>query len=140
MKFHFSPKSDNNLATVIPKLQRVANRALGYGIIDFSVIEGRRTKERQNWYYSTGRSKLKWPSSKHNVLNPCDPARAMDLVPFVNGEPSWNYYHCCVLAGVVLAAAKEEGVKIRWGGNWNMDGEPITDQSFQDLTHYEEEP
>jgi hypothetical protein len=29
------------------------------------------------------------------------------------------------------------GVMIRWGGNWDMDGEPITDQDFQDLVHFE---
>jgi len=29
-------------------------------------------------------------------------------------------------------------VDLRWGGNWDMDGEPITDQDFQDLVHFEE--
>jgi peptidoglycan L-alanyl-D-glutamate endopeptidase CwlK len=29
------------------------------------------------------------------------------------------------------------GVKLRWGGNWDRDGEPVTDQDFQDLVHFE---
>jgi len=37
----------------------------------------------------------------------------------------------------MLAAAALAKVKIRWGGNWDMDGEPVTDQEFQDLVHYE---
>ena len=45
--------------------------------------------------------------------------------------------HCCVLAGIILTCAVKRGIKIRWGGNWDMDSEPITDQDFQDLVHYE---
>lgn len=36
----------------------------------------------------------------------------------------------------VLATVKL-GIDIRWGGNWDMDGEPVTDQNFQDLVHFE---
>jgi hypothetical protein len=63
----------------------------------------------------------------------------MDLVPIINGKASWNKLHCCILAGMVQAAAIEiTGKKLRWGGNWDMDHEPITDQDFQDLVHFEE--
>ncbi len=33
--------------------------------------------------------------------------------------------------------AKGCWINIRWGGNWDQDGEPVTDQDFQDLMHYE---
>jgi len=37
-----------------------------------------------------------------------------------------------------LSVGKMLEVDLRWGGNWDMDGEPITDQDFQDLVHFEE--
>jgi hypothetical protein len=27
--------------------------------------------------------------------------------------------------------------KLKWGANWDMDGEIITDQGFMDLPHFE---
>ena len=59
------------------------------------------------------------------------------FVPVINGKLSWEKEHCLVLAGMVLAIGKTLGHSIRWGGNWDMDGEPITDQDFQDLVHFE---
>jgi hypothetical protein len=93
-----------------------------------------RDQAEQDRLYSIEKSKVMWPNSKHNNL----PSMAMDLVPVIGVQASWNHYHCSVLAGLVLAAAKELGVEIRWGGNWDMDYEPITDQDFQDLVHFEE--
>lgn len=64
-------------------------------------------------------------------------SNAVDIAPYVDGHISWNEYHCCYVAGIVMAIAKLKGIKIRWGGNWDMDSEPVTDQDFQDLVHYE---
>lgn len=137
-KLHFGKGSKKKLSTVSVLLQRVATRALSYGIMDFSIVEGRREREKQDEYFNTGKSKVKWPNGKHNVLNDADLASAFDAVPYINGKLSWRKEHCLVLSGLMLAAAKEEGVTIRWGGNWDMDGEPVTDQDFQDLVHFEE--
>ncbi|GAG12827.1 unnamed protein product [marine sediment metagenome] len=134
MKFKFGRKSTKNYESLNSNLQRVAVRALSYGIMDFSLDCTHRNKGEQNRFYQIGRSKVMWPDSKHNAL----PAEAMDCVPYVGGKSSWNKLYCCVLAGLILAAAKEEGVKVRWGGDWGMNGEPITDQDFNDLAHYEE--
>ena len=133
MKFKFGTASQRNLETAHLDLQFVMREALAMGIMDFSVIEGHRDKSRQNRLYAIGKSRVRWPDGKHN-RNPSD---AVDAVPYVNGKYSWNKLHCCVLAGVILACAKKLGIKIRWGGNWDMDSEPITDQDFQDLVHYE---
>jgi len=135
MKFKFGPKSSKELETCHRDLRFLARYILNLGILDISVIEGHRAKLKQdNFYYSTPqRSKVKFPDGKHNS----QPSEALDIVPFINGEASWNKLHCCVLAGIVLTAAKHLGINIRWGGNWDMDSEPITDQDFQDLAHYE---
>jgi len=136
MKFNFGRKSAKNYSTLSRNLRKVADRALGYGIMDFSIDCGHRSKVEQDRLFgmTPPRSKVKWPNSKHNPF----PSKAADCVPFVAGQSSWNKLHCCVLAGLILAAAKEEGMRLRWGGNWDMDSEPITDQDFQDLAHFEE--
>lgn len=133
MFFNFGKASLMRFHTLEEKLQRVAEKTLALGILDFSIVCGHRTKEEQDRALAEGKSKVSWPKGKHNFY----PSKAMDLCPFVNGKLSWNKLHCCVLAGLVLAVAKMEGVKLRWGGNWNSDGEPITDQAFQDLVHFE---
>ena len=134
MEFNFGAKSEQNYGTLTWNLRKVADKGLGYGIMDFSIDCGFRTKAEQDRVFRLKRSKVQWPNSRHNHL----PSKAMDLVPYVRGKSSWNKLHCCVLAGLILAAAAELGVKLRWGGNWDMDSEPITDQDFQDLVHFEE--
>lgn len=133
----FGKASRERLKTIVPELQALAIDALAVGVIDFTVTDGRRSRERQQLYYETGRSKVMWPHSRHNVLQPYMLAEAMDLTPYVNGRLSYNKAHCCVLAGVVLTLAKRRKLEIRWGGNWDMDLEPVTDQDFQDLVHFE---
>lgn len=131
--FKFGSRSLKNLSQAHNDIQEVANASLALGILDFSVIETHRGKAAQDRYYRLGKSKVQWPDGKHNSF----PSDAADLVPYVNGKISWDKNHCLVLAGVVLAAAKLVLVELRWGGNWDMDGEPVTDQDFQDLVHFE---
>lgn len=135
--YKFGKNSEAKMETIDPRLVRVLRRALGYNVIDFSVTEGARSKAEQNRLYEIGRSKLMWPYSKHNVTEKNPKSEATDLMPWVNGASSDHVAHCCLLAGLMFAAAAEEGVPIRWGGNWDRDGEPVTDQSFNDLVHYE---
>jgi peptidoglycan L-alanyl-D-glutamate endopeptidase CwlK len=133
MKYKFGEASLTKLFTVESRLQIVMYSAINTGIMDFSVIEGHRNKKLQATYYTKGRSHVQWPDGKHNKM----PSEAVDVVPYINGKESWNRLHCCVLAGVILACAAKLHVDIRWGGNWDMNGEPITDQDFQDLVHFE---
>jgi peptidoglycan L-alanyl-D-glutamate endopeptidase CwlK len=136
-KYKFGMNSLNHRKQVINPLVRIVDRALAYGIMDFSLIESIRSKEKQNKYFMDGRSKLPWPKGNHNVEHEGELAKALDIVPCINGKLSWKRVHCLTLSGIILAAAVEEGIKLRWGGNWDMDGEPITDQDYQDLVHYE---
>lgn len=135
--YQYGKKSKEVLETVDPDIVRVFIKALELGLIDISIIEGIRSQEKQDEYFRIGKSRVQWPNGKHNIEDPDDKAEAVDAAPYVNGDVSWIKAHCIYLAGIVLAIAEIEGVKIRWGGNWDMDGEPITDQDFQDLVHYE---
>jgi peptidoglycan L-alanyl-D-glutamate endopeptidase CwlK len=136
-KYSYGRRSAERLATVDDDLRRVLERALGYGLMDIAITQGVRSKEDQERFFAEKKTKVHWPDSKHNVLRDGDLAKAVDAAPYVNGRASYNHSHCCFLAGLVLAAAAELGVTVRWGGNWDMDGEPVTDQDFQDLVHFE---
>jgi len=58
----------------------------------------------------------------------------MDIAPYpIDWKDLERFY---VLAGVIMACAHEEGVKIRWGGDWDSDGD-YHDSSFIDLPHFE---
>lgn len=112
-----SQKSLNKLSQCHPDLQRVMLEVIK--VIDFTVIEGYRTKEDQDVRFYQGTSRVKWPNSKHNTF----PSQAIDIWPWpvprdAKGEldsnsPKWNQ-----LAAVVLEKAAELGVEIEWGGNW----------------------
>lgn len=137
MALKFGRRSRERLATVDILLQQVFEESLSLDLIDMSVVQGRRSKADQDAYFATEKSKVRWPNSKHNVRHPYALARAVDVAPYVNGAISWKKEHCIYMAGIVLATAKALGIGIRWGGNWDMDHEPITDQDFQDLVHFE---
>lgn len=134
--YKFGAKSQEKLNGVNPDLVRVCQRALDFGVMDFSVIEGMRTAERQKELYREGKSQLDGITklSKHQGGN------AVDLLPYpsvVNGVNVWNdKQRFCVLAGLMYAAASIEGVSIRWGGDWDGDGNNA-DSSFWDAPHFE---
>ena len=128
----FSRSSKKKLQSCCEELQRICNVAIKG--IDFSVIRGHRDKVTQNLAYDAGYSMKKYPNSKHNKT----PSFAVDIVPYIKGKGiSWNPFHCLYLAGYIMRVADELGISIRYGGNWDMDDEVYTDQSFQDLCHFE---
>lgn len=137
--------------------RRVQNRALGFGVMDMSIICTHRPEAEQTEAFFMGFSKVNWPDSKHNS----DPATAFDMYPYhpkfklLTGSDEQVLHVAAVMdwdverargfilaefhgmARLILAAAAVEGVKLRWGGDWDSDGD-TTDQSFNDLGHFEE--
>jgi len=124
----FGSRSSTNLATCRSELQEIANEAIKY--IDFTVIEGHRNREKQDEAYHAKRSQLKFPQSKHNTL----PSDAFDLAPY---PIDWNDTRRFIfLAGIIKGIAWSMGFDIRWGGDWDGDGD-FSDQTFNDLPHFE---
>jgi peptidoglycan L-alanyl-D-glutamate endopeptidase CwlK len=137
--FRFGNTSLMRLATADTRLQILAQAVMDKQLMDFSVTQGHRSKEEQDAAFALGASKVEWPKSKHNSV----PANAVDLVPYPirwgnPGDPHrvkaiGNFYR---LAGIVLATARELNIPVRWGGDWDMDGD-VYDQDFDDLPHFE---
>ncbi len=125
-KFKFSQRSEDNLKGVHPDLVKVVRRALQLSDIDFTVIEGLRTKERQNQLYVL--RKTKTLNSRHLT------GHAVDIAPY---PLDWNDIEKFgKLAKAMFAAAKELKIPIRWGGDWNRNGRS-DDETFYDGPHFE---
>lgn len=140
MSFRFGNTSRTRLATASPNLQRVFEEAMSRQVMDFTILQGHRSQAEQDAAFRIEASKQQWPNSKHNSL----PSAAVDAAPYPirwgdAGDPErtkaiGRFY---MLAGLVLGVAAEIGVKVRWGGDWDQDGD-IFDQDFDDLVHFEE--
>lgn len=121
MSFSFSTRSLSNLEGVHPDLVRVMHRALAITKVDFTVVEGLRTLERQKWLFANGKSK----TMKSRHLN----GHAVDIYPYVNGKvvtTDWKWFN--ELAVYVKKAAEDEGVDLEWGGDW---------RTFKDGPHWQ---
>lgn len=132
----FSTRSRTQLESCHPDLQAVFNVVVE--TYDCSILEGHRGEFRQNHFYETGLSKVKFPDGGHNKL----PSNATDAVPYPiperwgshpNPKVLAKFYH---FAGYVLGVAQQMGVALRWGGDWDGDHD-FRDQTFDDLVHFE---
>lgn len=109
--FRLSERSLKALSTTHADMQRVIKRAIQISPVDFSIIEGLRTKEKQAEYVRKGASQ----TMKSSHLT----GSAVDIVPFVNGRLDWdNWDNIYAMTAAVQKAAEELGVNIRWGGAW----------------------
>lgn len=148
MAYTFGPASQNHLAGVTPALVRVCTRALELGScigFDFSVIDGLRTPAEAQANTAKGTSQT--THSKH-LPGPDSLARAVDLRPFPivqNGlkvdDAKWKYTpeilaRWWVLRTLMFLAAAEQGVTLRWGGDWDGDLD-MRDHAFLDAFHFE---
>ena len=149
--FRFGTTSLGRLATVHPKLQRVVSRALELSPIDFMVLEGVRTVERQRELYGQGRTtaqctaagisakyakphlnKVTWTLNSNHFTG-----RAVDLVPW---PVDWrDLAKFDAIAKAMFAASAELGIGIRWGADWDQDGKS-REKGETDSPHFELEP
>ena len=107
---HYSKRSLRNLKGIHPDLRRVIDRALQESPLDFIVIEGLRTMQRQRELYASGASKTM--NSRHLT------GHAVDLLPIGKDGAAFAWPLYDKLGPAVKAAADAEGVEITWGGDW----------------------
>ena len=124
----FGKKSREGLATCEKDLQMVFNEVIKY--VDCSILEGNRSKDRQNKLYDEGKTKVRYPNGRHNA----SPSKAVDVTPYpVDWEDRERQ---TFFAGFVLGVANQMGVTLRWGGDWDQDFE-VKDNRFDDFPHFE---
>ena len=120
MSITLSARSLGRLEGVHSDLVRVVKKAAAMSDIDFTVLEGLRTLERQKILFAKGATK----TMKSRHLN----GHAVDLAPTIGDQVTWNWplYH--KLAPIIKAAAAAENVPIEWGGDW---------RTFKDGPHWQ---
>ena len=122
--YKFGKRSKSRLKGVDTKLVNVLNELIK--IMDVTIIEGVRSKERQEQLLAQGKTKTKY--SKHIL------GKAVDLAPYpINWEDREMFHY---MGGMLRGLGKAMGVNIRWGGDWDSDGD-INDNKFDDLVHVE---
>ena len=138
--YSFGARSEANLITCDTELQMVAREVIKY--IDFSVIEGARSDERQLQLYRDGKSTLNGRDkrSKHQVTDEQPLSKAMHLLPHpavVHGVNVWtDYQRFTLFAGMVVGIAATMGITVIWGMDWNRDFS-MTDTGFHDYPHFQ---
>tara|TARA_Y100000401_G_scaffold43136_1_gene32897 strand:+ start:1342 stop:1791 length:450 start_codon:yes stop_codon:yes gene_type:complete len=126
--FKLSQKSLDKLITVEPKLQSVVRRAIELTKVDFGVIEGIRTVERQEELVAKGASKTM--KSKHIE------GRAVDLMAYIDGRGCWELNVYDDIADAMKQAAIEADVGLVWGAAWNVDDIREWEGSMEEAINY----
>lgn len=118
MGFTLGATSTDNLRGVHPKLVAITQRAIALSEQDFTVYEGLRTVARQVKLVHQGFSKTM--DSQH-IPQADGYGHAVDLVPWIQGHPVWDWSGCYKIAFAMDQAATALGVaaNIRWGGAWD---------------------
>jgi peptidoglycan LD-endopeptidase CwlK len=118
--FKLGKRSIERLQGVHPDLVRVVERAIELSTVDFTVLEGLRSPERQQTLVASGASQTL--NSRHIT------GHAVDLGAWVDNQIDWSWplYH--QIANAMKAAANELGIPIVWGGDW---------KTFKDGPHFE---
>jgi peptidoglycan L-alanyl-D-glutamate endopeptidase CwlK len=112
MAYRLSKRSLDRLQGVRPELVDVVKRAIEITKVDFAVTEGVRTVARQKELVAKGASQTM--ESKHIE------GRAVDLVAYIGSRISWELNLYDDIADAMAQAARELGVRIRWGGAWHI--------------------
>ncbi len=120
MSFRLSRRSLSRLVGVHPDLVKVVKRAIEITPVDFTVLEGLRTKRRQLQLYQQGATRTM--NSRHLT------GHAVDLGAYVSGSVRWDWPLYYRIADAVKQAAREVSVPIEWGGDW---------RTFKDGPHWQ---
>lgn len=141
--FIFGTASKASRAKLHPLLQKFVDELIKE--IDFKILDATRGRAAQTKAYNTGKSKAKFGQSAHNYV----PAVAVDLFPapyiWPDDKTATAAQRKAAAAAFKelgekgLAVAKRLGIPIRWGGDWNMDGDKTTSDSW-DQPHFELHP
>jgi len=122
--YKFGKRSRQRLKGVDTRLINVLNELIK--MMDVTIIEGVRTKERQAELLKQGATKVKY--SKHME------GKAVDLAPYpIDWENRDGFYY---MGGMIRGIAKQLNLRIRFGGDWDSDGD-TKNNNFDDLVHIE---
>ena len=118
--FTLGPTSILRLKGLHPDLVKVVQRAIQISTVDFTVLEGLRSLERQKALVAAGASQ----TMKSRHLD----GHAVDLGAWVDDKVDWSWPLYSKVADAMKQAAKDVNVPIEWGGDWT---------TFKDGPHFQ---
>lgn len=127
----FSKRSLKARKELHPMLQELVDAAIQE--IDFVILDAQRGRAEQEKAKRGGFSKAGFGQSAHNYV----PAVALDVCPYPIDFNDTAKFRA--IAKVFMRIAKAKKLPIRWGGDWDMDGE-WKDERFLDWGHFELHP
>jgi peptidoglycan L-alanyl-D-glutamate endopeptidase CwlK len=108
--FQLSARSLERLKGVHADLLKLVARASELSPLEFTVLEGVRSLERQRQLVAQGRSQTL--NSRHLT------GHAVDIAPLERGQPVWDWPAYQRLAEFIKQAARDVNVHVEWGGDW----------------------
>ena len=136
MAYRFGQRSLDNLKGVHPDLVRVFKKAITDSPVDFTIVEGVRSTERQKQLFAQGRTvkglKVTNADGVRNKSNHQAKAdgfgHAVDIYPFFLGAVHVQHKDTIknlkLIAVHIKAVAKCEGIKITCGIDWKNPYDP----------------
>lgn len=114
MNLYLSQRSRLRLLGVHEDLVQVVERAIRITEVDFTVLEGVRSLERQQQLFEKKATLLDGVARKSRHQT----GHAVDLGAFMDGEIRWDWplYH--KLARAMKTAADQLETPLEWGGDW----------------------
>lgn len=133
--------SEKRLVGVDPRLVAVVRRAVEKLPFNVLVVEGLRSLERQKDLYAQGRTKpgrkVTWTMNSNHLKQANGFGAAVDLAPLNGAQIDWNdLKKFDAIAKAMFEAAEELGIRIRWGADWDQDGNP-RERGESDSPHFE---
>lgn len=140
--YQFGKRSLDNLVGVHPNLVKVLKASITDSPVDFTITEGVRTIEKQQEYYSWGRTKKNPNTGKMTKVTYADGIKrksnhqpkddgygyAVDLYPYFDDKVQVQGDTVVIaleeIANHIKKKAKELGIKIVWGGDWKKPYDP----------------
>lgn len=110
--FTFGPSSLAKLEGIHPDLHKLCMAAIDFSYMDFGIIEGLRTKDRQAHLVKDGKSQTM--NSRHIT------GHAIDFMPYYQGKylDAWPYFY--PVADAFAAVSKTLNIPIVWGSSWGF--------------------
>lgn len=123
--FQFGHHSKRERQSLHSELKQVMDATIKR--TDFTIVQGNRSKEKQEEAFESGHSHVHWPNSKHNQSEgDFDMSDAADIMPYPIEWPDKEhdrpieYIHklkrILDLQAIVFEEAAKMGIALRWGG------------------------
>lgn len=152
--YRLGTQSREVLEGVDPRMVSVVELAITKTTVDFRVLEGLRSVARQHKLYGQGRTaaqckaagvdprharpdmrQVTWTLKSRHFPDPrTGKSRAVDLLPAPYDWKSTVPFDA--VAKAMFEAAAELNIKIRWGADWDKDGNP-RERGESDSPHFE---